>query len=297
MNIELFLDARAVIAESPTWVSEEGALYWADVRRKTLNRIVLATLEQTSWSLPEEIGAFALGPEGEASAVVALRTGVFRLSLETGSLEALAPPPFDPAVMRFNEGACDPDGRFFVGVSFDPRPGVEAERFSGAVHSLLIGEALRPEADLSDLHNGMGFSPDGETFYVSHTHERRILAYDRAEDGRLGARRVFAETGPGLGTPDGAAMDAEGGYWCALHKGWTLRRYAEDGRVDQEVRLPVSRPTMCAFAGPDLELLIVTSASEKLSAEDLQAEPHAGGLFLLRPEIPGARKPARIARA
>ena len=119
MEIEVVLDAGATIGESPTWASAESALYWIDVKKPALYRYDPATGGQLSWLMPSDIGAFGLvsDPPG---AVVALRQGIFRLDFASGSLTQLAPPPFDPALFRFNEGACDTAGRFWVGVMFDP---------------------------------------------------------------------------------------------------------------------------------------------------------------------------------
>ena len=92
------------------------------------------------------------------------------------------------------------------------------------------------------------------------------------------------------GLPDGAAMDTDGGYWCAIHGGGRLHRYTPDGRLDQVIELPVSQPTMCCFAGKHLDELYITSAREKLSEDQLRQEPHAGGLFRLRPGVSGQLK-------
>ncbi|WP_374944129.1 SMP-30/gluconolactonase/LRE family protein [Sphingomonas sp.] len=126
----------------------------------------------------------------------------------------------------------------------------------------------------------MAWSADGGTFYLSHSNARTIYASDYAgEDGTLSNRRVFATIPDELGIPDGAAVDAEGGYRCALHGGGKLRLFNGDGSFDRDIDLPVSQPTMCAFAGPELETLFITSASDKLSKDALTREPSAGGLF------------------
>jgi sugar lactone lactonase YvrE len=118
-KIEAALDAGATIGESPTWAPAENALYWIDVKKPALYRYEPVTGGQQSWPMSSDIGAFALvsDPPG---AVVALRQGIFRLDFASGSLTQLAPPPFDPTLFRFNEGACDAAGRFWVGVMFDP---------------------------------------------------------------------------------------------------------------------------------------------------------------------------------
>lgn len=289
MILEMALDARAKIGESPTWVAAERALFWIDVKAPALHRFSPEQKTNVTWLLPSDIGGFAMFEDG--AALVALRDGIFRLDLQRGTLDQLAAPPFDPALFRFNEGACDAHGRFWVGVMFDPLAGDPPPQ-AGSLHSFTLKEGLRPEPDDAELHNGMAWSADGQTFFLSHSRRREIVAFDyRLEDGRLSKRRVFATIPEGEGIPDGAAVDTEGGYWCALHGGARLRRFRADGSFDRDLTLPVSRPTMCAFAGDQKRTLYVTSASDQMSAAEKQREFTAGGIFRLVPGEAGIGRP------
>jgi sugar lactone lactonase YvrE len=293
MEIEVVLAAGATIGESPTWAPAERALYWIDVKKPALYRYDPETQGQCSWPMSSDIGAFALVSD-PAGAVVALREGVFRLDFTSGSLIRLAPPPFNPALFRFNEGACDTAGRFWVGVMFDPSNNLIPPQKS-SLHSFTLAEGLRPEPDSAELHNGMAWSPDGRLFYLSHSQRREVFAYAFDQrSGRLGARGLFAQIPEALGLPDGAAVDSEGGYWCALHGGSRLRRYAATGAVDRDIALPVSQPTMCAFAGEALDVLYVTSASDKLTPQQRRREPLAGALLRLRPGERGILRPCML---
>ena len=293
MDIEVVLKADAVIGESPTWSARERALYWIDVKRPALYRFDPATGGHRSWRLTSDVGGFTL-TDGMAGAVVALREGVFRLEFASGALTRLAPPPFDPSVHRFNEGACDAAGRFWIGVMFDPlHSGAQPQKSS--LHSFSLKDGLRLEPDAAELHNGMAWSPDGRLFYLSHSQSREIFAYEfDAEGGRIGARRPFARLPEALGLPDGAAVDAQGGYWCALHGAGRLRRYTANGAVDRDIMLPVSQPTMCAFGGDELDTLYVTSATDKLDAEQRRRQPLAGALLRLRPGERGIPRPCVV---
>jgi sugar lactone lactonase YvrE len=293
VNVELVLDARAIIGESPLWVPPEAALYWADIKAPALHRFDPESGDCKSWTLAEDIGAFAL--DGDGRALVALRSGLYWLDLATGETALAAQAPFDPALIRFNEGACDSAGRFWVGTMTDPVADQESER-KGLLHSFTAGEGLVPVADVAFITNGMAWDADEKSFYLSHSLERRIykFAYDAAA-GRLGARQAFAELDQATpGIPDGAAVDASGHYWCAIHGGGRLHRYAPDGSLAEVVEMPVSQPTMCCFAGPQLADLYVTSAREKLDAAALKREPRAGGLFRLRPPVPGHPRHWRV---
>ncbi len=290
--IETALYAHATIGESPTWVASTGELYWIDVKAPALHLYRPEDGATRSWRVTSDIGGFALTEDG--AAVVALREGLFRLELDSGAVHLLVPPPFDPALFRFNEGACDANGRFWLGVMFDPLEGNPPVR-PGKLHSFTLAGGLREEPDAAELHNGMAWSKDNATFFLSHSYQRRIIAFDyNLDDGVISNRRVFATVPEPLGIPDGAAIDSEGGYWCALHGGGKLRRFSADGTFDRDIDLPVSQPTMPAFAGEDLATLYVTSASDGMSAEQRRREPSAGALFRVDVGTRGIARPLLV---
>ena len=279
MVIETVLDFRATIGESPTWVADERALYWIDVKAPALHRYCPDDESTRSWPMTSDIGGFAL--TGDGGAVVALRQGLFRLDLDSGALRLLAPPPFDPALFRFNEGACDANGRFWIGVMFDPLKGSPSASAGKAPQFHFCAKAF--------VRNRMPPScttawPGAATARLSSCRtaiQARSSPSTTRRTGAISNRRVFATVPAELGIPDGAAIDTEGGYWSALHGGGKLRRFHPDGSVDRDIDLPVSQPTMPAFAGEDLATLYVTSASDHMSEEAKAREPHAGGLFRL----------------
>jgi sugar lactone lactonase YvrE len=155
------------------------------------------------------------------------------------------------------------------------------------------------------VSNGLAFSPDGRTMYRSDTSAHRVYAIDfDGSDGSLSRQRVFADfpvkqADQDLvtygGRPDGAAVDAEGAYWCAMYEGQRLLRLASDGRLLQELPLPVRCPTMPCFGGPDLRTLYVTTARHNRPADELAAQPLAGAVLSLRVDVPGL--PVHFARA
>ncbi len=292
-EIDVVLEAEATIGESPTWSPDESALYWIDVKQPALHRLHPATGQRETWTVGADIGAFALLPD-LSGAVVALRNGLCRLDFARRAPHLLAPPPFDPALYRFNEGACDPSGRFWVGVMFDPLQPGRHQPGRGGLHSFTFAGGLRPEPDAAELHNGMAWSQDGRQFFISHSYTREIHRFEVDARGNIGHRRLFARPETG-GIPDGAAVDAEGGYWCALHGAGRLRRFHPDGTPDRDVPLPVSQPTMCAFGGDRLDLMYVTSATDGLSPAQRAREPHAGAILAFRPGVEGVPRRCTVA--
>ncbi len=290
-SIEVVLDAGATIGESPAWHAPDRAIYWLDIKAPALNRLDVLSGHNRSWTLSAETGAFALLPDS-TGAILAQRTGIARFDFATGAEQHVAAAPFNPALFRFNEGACDPHGRFWIGVMFDPLdPAAKAQRLAAQLHSFTLSGGLRPEPDAAELHNGMAWSADGRSFFLSHSTNHQIHRFTLDQHGRLGARHLFASTADLPGVPDGAAIDARGGYWCAVHGAGRLRRFHPDGRFDRDITLPASQPTACAFAGPDLDILYVTTARGGLDHPGL----HDGALLRFRPGETGLTRRVTLA--
>lgn len=287
------LDCRAAIGESPTWSADERALYWIDVKEPALHRLGPDGAHRL-WRLESDLGAFALTGDGRG-AVVALRTGLFLLAFSTGEATRLAAPPFDPGLFRFNEGICDAAGRFWAGVMYDPLPGRSAPGATAAMHRFTLDGGLVAASDRSDLHNGFAWAAGGREFFWSHSYAGEVL---RAEydplTGVLGPARRFLDLPASRAVPDGAAVDEEGCYWCAIHGAGVLHRYDKAGALKASIPVPVSQPTMCCFVGPELDAMVVTSAADKLSPAQLREQPHSGALLLLRPGVRGLPRPCVV---
>lgn len=289
--------APALLGESPFWHPDEGALVWCDIPGKALHRWHAATGDHQSWSFDTEPGCCAPIPGG--AWLVAFRDGLFRFDPVSGERQRLAAPPYDPASERFNDGRADPQGRFWAGSMSEERGVAKAALYRWGPDGL-----KRMAGDIS-TSNGLAFSPDGRTLYWSDTPSHRVMAYDFDPAlGTLGAARVFArfepkQPGQGLagygGRPDGAAVDVEGAYWCAMYEGQRLVRLAADGQVLQSIELPVRCPTMPCFGGPDLRTLFVTSSRLGRPAEELAAQPLAGCVLHARVDVPGL--PVNFARS
>lgn len=284
-TLDLFVDAQAIVGECPVWDAQSNALFWMDVKAPALYRTEASGSATRTWSLPSDIGGFALTAEG-GCAIVALRSGLFRLDLNSNALGKLADPPFDPRTHRFNEVDCDPTGRLWLGVMFEPESYVQAEPQPGAVCSFTPSTGLIAHSEYALTPNGFAWSLDARTVYIAHSNEGRIEAVEfDAELGTLGSRHTFATIDHDLGVPDGGAVDAEGFYWSAIHGGGRLHRYSPGGRIDREVLLPIKNPTMLAFGGSRLEDVYVTSASHGCS------EKPEGSVFRFSPGLRGRLRP------
>ncbi|WP_082653493.1 SMP-30/gluconolactonase/LRE family protein [Aureimonas sp. AU22] len=281
IDVELVCRAGALNGEGPVWSVCEERLYWVDIRAPALHRFDPATGRNETWAMPTWIGCLALAEPGHV--VVALRTGLHRFDTRSGALAFLAPVPFDPRRFAFNDGGCDPVGRFLAGTMLDPLDPAASDEGEAATplwryegDDTWIG--VTPAVETS---NGLAWSPDGRTMYHSDTARKTVWRYDydtatgAAENGR-----VFAEVKDGAG-PDGAAVDADGFYLCAVFGGGCLLRFDPDGRLERRIAMPAKFVTMPAFGGSDLSTLFVTSASFPVPQAERAARPNEGALFAM----------------
>ena len=280
------MDAKASLGECPVWSVAEQALYWVDINAPALHRFDPATGDDTAMAMPESIGCFALRSQG--GFVVALRGGIW-LAGPDGTLERkIADAPYDPAHHRFNDGRCDPQGRFWAG-------SMNEQRDADSAALVRVDRDHRVTLVLRDMmiSNGLAWSPDGRTMYHTDTPTRTIHAYDfDAASGLPSHRRVLAHFADATHRPDGAAVDSEGCYWTAFYGGGKVARLSPAGAVLAELPVPAQCPTMCAFGGPDLKTLYVTSARQFRSDEELARLPLSGGLFAMAVAVPGLPEPA-----
>jgi sugar lactone lactonase YvrE len=281
--------SAARLGESPLWHPREQALYYCDIPGHRLQRFDPKSGELHHWQFDTEVASAAPLPNGQL--LLAMRDGLWRFDPVSGARVRLAGAPYDPALERFNDGKCDPQGRFWVGTIYEPRTPALA-----ALHCFTRGR-LERRVDGLTVCNGLAWSPSGRTMHWSDTTAHAIYAADFDPlHGSLSRRRVFAsfpikQPGQSLdsygGRPDGAAMDAEGCYWVAMFEGQRLLRLAPDGAILDEVALPVRCPTMPCFGGPELKTLYVTTAREHRPAAELIEQPYAGCVLALEVDVPG----------
>ncbi len=278
MTPRLVHDTRARLGECPVWVAAEQALYWVDIEAPAIHRLDPQSGAHRCWPMPEAMGSIA--PRAGGGWIGAARSGFVAIDLAANRVTKLGVPAAMPPHSRFNDGKVDPAGRFWAGTMYEPR-----ERPAGVLYCLAPDLTAAAMADGVVISNGLGWSPDGATMYFADTRADVIYAfdYDRAS-GAVANRREWVRTDPAGGRPDGAAVDVEGGYWSCQYDGGRLLRFAPDGTLLAAIPLPVRRPTMPAFGGPNLDRLYITSASSD--------EPQSGGVFELEVGVRGVPIPA-----
>ncbi len=274
------------IGEAPIWVAEERRLYWVDTEGAKAFSYRPSDSETRTYELA--MPATALLRRRGGGWVAVTKKGLAFWDQASGAFEFIVDPVADNPALCFNDGVVDRSGRILAGtMNFR-----EHVRKDGAVFRLDTDLSLSTLDTGLSVANGLALSLDGRTLYVSEQFAGRILAYDYdSAAGKVSGKRVFAEVDGAEGLPDGLIVDAEGFVWNGRWGGFTLARYAPDGRLDRKYRLPVETGTCMAFGGEDLKDLYVTTAWYGLDAAGRAAKPQSGDLFRVRTGVKGLVEP------
>ncbi len=276
-------DIRDDVGESPLWSVTEQALYWVDIEGRKIRRYDWSSRAVRSWSTGERVGSIVLREGG--GLVAGMESGIFEIDLPPGEPNAverlLFPMVFPQPGMRFNDGRCDREGRYWVSSMVRDMSLAAAAGSLYCVTPAGIGE---PVVSGLITGNGLAFTADRRRMYWSDSHPtvQTIWRARLTEDGRMGPRDVFVDMNPLPGRPDGAALDEEGGYWICANDGGQVHRFSPSGRLDRSLPVPVSKPSMCAFGGPNLEHLFIASIQPGRPVEGFDAVLD-GALFVTQP--------------
>jgi sugar lactone lactonase YvrE len=292
-NPELVLDAHADLGEGPAWDDHPGCLYWVDIHAGHLHIFDPSDKSDFQFNVGEPLGCLA--PTRSGGVILGLRSGFALLPSPLSKFEEsgegpgeglrplLNPEPHLPD-NRFNDGKCDPAGRFLAGSMDDSE--LEA---SGSLYSLSPDGSVKTLLTGCRISNGLTWSPDYLTFYYIDTPTRTVMAYDyNLAAGEIAAPRQAVSVPPKMGWPDGMTSDSEGMLWVAMWGGAQLTRWdPATGRLLANLSMPAFNVSSCAFGGPDLTDLYVTSARKGMNAKQLAKYPLSGGLFRIRTSIQG----------
>jgi sugar lactone lactonase YvrE len=269
----------AELLERPVWDDRTETVIWVDCNAGFVHRLDMGA-SHTAVDVGRRVGAAALRDNG--GIVVARDDGLLFLGAD-GEPDRDEVPFSLASNVRFNDGACDPSGRFVVGTC-----STDGSRGQGALYS------VAPDGSVTELlsgiteSNGLAWSLDGLTMYYIDTGEPKIRRYSYdPSTGMLGDMGVLITFSEGQGIADGLIVDAEDTLWAAMWEGFSVCRISYDGRVLQRLATPVSRPTCPAFGGPGLDRLYLTTAWEGMDAAARAAEPLAGSLLVTVPGSTG----------
>jgi len=281
-EVELVVDAKAVLGEGPIWHAAGRRLYWVDIEGRLLHVFDPSPGRDRAIDVGTRIGTVA--PRAGGGLLVALESGLAFFDLEKEALTPIVDPEADLPNNRFNDGKCDPSGRLWAGtMDMDFAPG------AGSLYRLDTDLSVHRVLGDVTVSNGLAWSFDRRTLYYIDSPTRAVAAFDYDDEaGTITGRRVAVTVPEELGSPDGMTIDAEGKLWVAHWGAGAVCRWDPDGgHLLEKIDVPAAHTTSCAFGGEDLDDLYITTARSGRSEEDLEAQPLAGGLFRIRPGVHG----------
>ncbi len=282
--IRHIMGTTAILGEGSVWDYKRQILYWIDIEKNLLYEYDPVAETNIPHDVHQLIGTIV--PETENTVIVALKNGVYRLNLKNDALARIGSPSSLKTEERFNDGKCDPQGRFWVGTMK-----IVGKTGDSFLYRMNPDGSFTTMLDNVAISNGIIWSPNGKKMYYTDTPTRKVMAFDF--DGNTGAISnpvIAVMVNDTLGHPDGMTIDAEGKLWVAMWGGHSVCRFdPENGKLLNRIEVPAKNVTSCAFGGPDLDMLYITTASTGMKDEEKQQYPNAGGLFQIKPGVRGIK--------
>lgn len=281
-EVELVLDTKSDLGEGAIWNYKTGELLWVDITAKILNFYHPKLKNNKEMFTGQMIGTVVPAESGKV--MVALQNGFYQLDPETGTKKLITNPEEGIEGNRFNDGKCDPAGRFWAGTM-----STTGKRQAGALYRLDPDSSVHKMIDNVGTSNGIVWSPDAATMYYIDTPTRRVMAWDyNNETGEISNPKTAIEVPEEMGYPDGMTIDEDGNVWIALWSGSAVGCWnPETGELLRTIGVPAKNVTSVAFGDDDLGTLYITTARQGTSDEELEKFPHAGGVFKTRPGVKG----------
>jgi len=277
-SAKLICDCKNQHGEGIFWNASDGLVWWTDIEGRALWSFDPVASQTQSYQMQDRVCCFA--PRQSGGFIVAFADRISLLDLASGNEQKICDFEPDNPETRANDGRTDRQGRFVVGgmneVSGQANSTVIRIDASCLVETLLEGVSCA---------NSTCFSPDGKTMFFADTPDREVLAFDYGAE--LSKRRVLASFVDEPGLPDGSCVDAEGGVWNAEWEGGRVVRIDPNGQIDTVIEVPACKPTCCAFGGPKLDTLYITTSRLMSDEATLAREPNSGGLFAVKPGFTG----------
>ena len=277
LKAEVVINLESELGEGPVWDVRRKLICWVDIIGGKIYQCAPDTKKMSTIAVHQMIGAIAICKNGDF--VAATQNGFAFINRETHEVKMLANPEVHLPNNRFNDGKCDPEGRFWAGtMSFSEEPG------AGSVYALESDLSVTKKIEGVTISNGMAWSIDHQTFYYIDSPAFEVVSYHyNKRTGHITNKKTVIRIEEKEGSPDGMTIDREGMLWIAHWDGWQVARWnPETGEKLTRVQLPVARVSSCTFGGENLDDLYITSAREGLTKDELQKQPLAGSLFVVR---------------
>jgi len=277
MSPEVVSGIKCELGEGPLWDETKNQICWIDILNGNIHEWQPSTKTSNTHLVGQMIGAMAVCDDGNY--IAALKDGFGFINRKTGKVDMITNPEKDLPENRFNDGKCDPAGRFWAGTM-----PIAEDKSSGSLYVLDASLNVRKKEFNISVSNGLAWSLDHKTMYFIDSPTRKVVGYDYdKESGELANKRTVVTIAEEDGFPDGMTIDHEGMLWVAHWGGWQVARYDPGtGKKLLSITMPVSQVTSCTFGGETLNDIYITSARKGLSREELAKQPLAGSLFVIR---------------
>lgn len=282
-EISVVKESCSQLGEGPHWDETTQRLIWVDILGHSVHLLDTVTGKDVKYHFDGPVGAAVPRKRGGSLLVAVNRDFIF-LDLETEQKEVVASVDKDKPENRFNDGKCDPAGRFWAGTMGPEERPVCVKPHQGSLFSLDCNMAVRSLVDKLSISNGIAWTPDKKTLYHVDSFENKIDAFDYDElSGVISNRRNVIVVDHSLGAPDGMTIDEDGMLWVAMYNGWKVAKFNPcSGEYLTHVDLPIAKVTSCCWAGTNYDELLVTSESARLTPEEKQQQPLAGSIFRVK---------------
>lgn len=283
-EVELVIDSKSTLGEGSLWNYRTSELMWVNIKGEILNFYKPEGGVNKEMFTGQMVGTVV--PTEKGKILVALQNGIYELDPETGTKKLIVDPEADKPDNRFNDGKCDPAGRFWAGTM-----SLVGKQGAGALYRLDPDYSVHKMIDGVGTSNGIVWSADKTKMYYIDTPTAKVMAYDyNNETGEINNPRVAVQIPGGIGYPDGMTIDENDNLWVALWGGSAVANFdSKTGQLIRKIEVPAKNVTSCAFGDDDLGTLYITTARESTSDEDLEKFPHAGGVFKIRSGVKGVQ--------
>lgn len=283
LTATIVLDEKTLLGEGSIWHPVENKLYWIDIEGKSLHIYDPVLKVDKQINVGARVGTVV--PVQGGGALLALQSGIHKINIKTEKLTFLTNPLADSNI-RFNDGKCDPSGRFWVGTM-----ALDSRKNGGVLYRFDKDKSVHIMLENVTISNGIVWTADKKTMYYNDTPTGTIQAFDYDDaSGNITNRRVAVKIPKDIGAPDGMTIDAEGNLWVALWGGGIVGKFNPiTGELLQKVIVPAPNVSSCAFGGKNLDILFITTARQWMNETQLKNFPLSGGLFSVKPGVRGVR--------
>ena len=275
-NLQTVLEHKCVLGEGPVWNEETQTIYWLDIPQNLIHSFDINQQKHRSFNVGEMVGCIAFREKG--GLIAGLQNGIAFIDIENKKVEHIVNPQ-DDASIRFNDGKCDAAGRFWVGTM-----ALSEEGNNGNLFVMETDLSVKKKIENVSISNGIAWNSNSTIMYYINTPTNYVFAFDYGiETGEINNQRIALDLTHENGFADGMTIDDEGMLWVAFYGGWRVARYnPANGELLMQIELPVENVSCCTFGGRELNDLYITTASQHMREEDLEKQPLAGSLFVVK---------------